>query len=117
VSFALDPEDSERLGAEWLESRIEHPLEIEDSPFRDIGRSMSLYLEQLHPDGINRVVTVVIPEFIVAKRRHQFLHGQTPLILKRHLLFEPGVVVVSVPYHIDSSPQQQQGGTPTAHAR
>jgi hypothetical protein len=47
------------------------------------------------------VVTIVIPEFVTAKQRHRLLHGQTALIVKRHLLFEPGVVAVSVPYHIN----------------
>jgi hypothetical protein len=49
------------------------------------------------------VVTVIIPEFIVAKKRHQILHGQTALIVKRHLLFETGVVVASVPYHVEEA--------------
>ena len=47
------------------------------------------------------MVTVVIPEFIVSKVRHQTLHGQTALLVKRHLLFEEGVAVASVPYHLD----------------
>jgi hypothetical protein len=50
---------------------------------------------------------VVIPEFIVSKRRHQFLHGQTALIIKGHLLFEPGVVAVSVPYHLEEPEQAE----------
>ena len=50
--------------------------------------------------GIDRVVTVILPEFVVEKRRHQILHGQTALLVKRHLLFETGVVVASVPYHL-----------------
>jgi hypothetical protein len=45
-------------------------------------------------------VTVIIPEFVVQKTRHQLLHGQTALIVKRHLLFERGVVLASVPYHL-----------------
>jgi hypothetical protein len=105
VSFALDPEESEQLANHWLEADIPHPLEIEDSPFRDIGRSLRGYLREYNADGVNRVITVVIPEFIVSKRRHQFLHGQTALIIKSHLLFEPGVVAVSVPYHLEESEQ------------
>jgi hypothetical protein len=100
VSFVLDPAESQRIANDWLDARIPHPLEIEDSPFRDIGRSLRSYVRQFEPDGINRLVTVVIPEYILSKRWHQFLHGQTALIIKRHLLFEPGVVVVSVPYHL-----------------
>ena len=100
VSFGLDPEATEKLGNDWLHARIPHPLEIEDSPYRDIGRSLTSYIKQFEADGLHRVVTVVLPEFVVEKRRHQILHGQTALIVKRHLLFEKGVVAASVPYHV-----------------
>jgi amino acid transporter len=100
VSFGLDPEETERLGDRWLEARVPHPLEIEESPYRDLGESVGRYIQRFSPDGVNRVVTVVIPEFIVAKQRHQLLHGHTALIVKRRMLFESGVVVVSVPYHL-----------------
>lgn len=100
VSFG--EEGSEDLGNDWLRSEVPHPLELEASPFRDIGSSLSAYIRQdeLNPDGVRNVVTVVLPEFVVSKKRHQILHGQTALIVKRHLLFEPGVVTVSVPYHL-----------------
>lgn len=101
VSFGLDPQQVEHLGDEWLRERIPHPLEIDDAPFRDIGGSLVNYIRPFKADGVRRVVTIVIPEFVTAKRRHRLLHGQTALIVKRHLLFEPGVVVVSVPYHIN----------------
>jgi amino acid transporter len=100
VSFGLDPEETEQLGNRWLEARVPHPLEIEESPYRDLGESVVRYIKRFSPDGVDRVVTVVIPEFIVAKQRHQVLHGHTALIVKRRLLFEKGVVVVSVPYHL-----------------
>jgi hypothetical protein len=100
VSFGLDPEETEQLGDRWLEARVPHPLEIEESPYRDLGESVVRYIKRFSPDGVDRVVTVVIPEFIVAKQRHQVLHGHTALIVKRRLLFEKGVVVVSVPYHL-----------------
>ena len=102
VNFGLDPEASEELGNEWLAAGIPHPLEIEDSPFRDIGRSLGGYIRRnFRPDGVHRTVTVVIPEFVVKTRRHQILHGQTALVVKRHLLFERGVAVASVPYPLE----------------
>ena len=105
LSFGLDPVATTRLADAWLADRIPVPLEIQESPFRDIGRSLAEYVEQFDPDGRDRVVTVVIPEFVVRKLRHQFLHGQTALLVKRHLLFQRGVVVASVPYPLeDRSP-------------
>jgi amino acid transporter len=103
VTFGLDPDATQRLGDDWLRDRIPHPLVIEDSPFRDIALSLLQYLRQFQPDGLDRVVTVVLPEFIVTKRRHQILHNQTALLVKRRLLFEPGIVTVSVPYHLSES--------------
>jgi amino acid transporter len=100
VSFGLDPKETEALMYQWLEADLGIPLEIEDSPFRDIGRSLTSYVRRLRPNGRDRCVTVIIPEFIVSKAHHHFLHGQTALLVKRHLLFERGVVVASVPYHL-----------------
>jgi amino acid transporter len=97
---SLHPEETGTLMEKWIDAGIPHPLEIEESPFREIGTSLVQYVRRFHPDGVNRVVTVVIPEFVVPKRRHQILHGQTALVVKRHLLFEEGVVAVSVPYHL-----------------
>ncbi|MGH2731253.1 MAG: APC family permease [Actinomycetota bacterium] len=101
VTFGLDPATTEELGDQWLRERVPVPLEIEDSPFRDIGRSLTNYIRQFRPDGVDRVVTIVLPEFIVGKLRHQLLHGQSALLVKRHLLFESGVVTASVPYHLE----------------
>jgi amino acid transporter len=113
VNFGLDPEASESVGDRWLAERIPVPLEMHESPYRDMGSSLTEYVRDLRPDGVNRVVTVVIPEIVVDKVRHQFLHGQTALIVKRHLLFEPGVVVASVPYHIgEGAPRSEQTPLP-----
>jgi hypothetical protein len=99
--FGLDPLEAERVGDEWIQNRIQVPLEMEQSPFRDIGRSLLNYVRQFEPNGVDTTVTVIIPEFVVRKFRHQLLHGQTALLIKRHLLFEPGVVLASVPYHLE----------------
>jgi amino acid transporter len=101
ISFGLDPEETEQLGDLWLRDRIPHVLELEAAPFRDIGSSITHFIQEFRPDGVNRVVTVVIPEFIVGSPRHQLLHNQTALVVKRHLLFQKGVVTVSVPYHLE----------------
>lgn len=101
VSFGLDEQQTDKLVQQWASIGIPHPLEIEASPFRDIGTSLVHYLRQFKADGLERTVTVVLPEFVVKKTRHQILHNQTALIVKRRLLFERGTVVVSVPYHLE----------------
>jgi hypothetical protein len=44
-------------------------------------------------------VTVILPEYVGAHWWEHVLHNQTGLRLKAALLFRPGVVVTSVPYH------------------
>lgn len=102
VNFGLDPDGAERLGDDWLQEDIPLPLELDESPFRDIGRSTRSYVRRFKPTGYERTVTIVVPEF-VTKGRHRLLHGQTALILKRHLLLERGVAVVSVPFHLEET--------------
>jgi amino acid transporter len=103
VSFGIDPDATTKLTDDWMRAKVPAPLEVEASPYRDIGLSLVRYLQRFNADGKDRVVTVVLPEFVVSKFRHQLLHGQTALLVKRHLLFEPGVVVASVPYHLEDA--------------
>ena len=49
------------------------------------------------------VVTVFIPEYVVGKWWEHLLHNQSALRLKGRLLFEPGVMVTSVPWQLSSS--------------
>jgi len=49
------------------------------------------------------VVTVFIPEYVVGKWWEHLLHNQSALRLKGRLLFEPQVMVTSVPWQLSSS--------------
>ncbi|MGH3568252.1 MAG: DNA-binding protein, partial [Pseudonocardia sp.] len=49
------------------------------------------------------VVTVFIPEYVVGHWWETILHNQSALRLKTRLLFQPGVMVTSVPWQLASS--------------
>jgi hypothetical protein len=49
------------------------------------------------------LVTVYVPEYVVGHWWEQLLHNQSALRLKTRLLFAPGVMVVSVPWQLESS--------------
>ena len=76
------------------------PLEVIDSPYRDLDWPVLDYIRARTVDG-ETIVTVVLPEFIVEKWWHNLLHNQTASTLKRAFLAEPGVVVTNVPYRLD----------------
>jgi hypothetical protein len=48
------------------------------------------------------VISIVIPEYVVAHWWEALLHNQTALRLKGRLLFEPSVAVTSVPWMLEA---------------
>jgi hypothetical protein len=74
------------------------PLDLSDAPFRDIGTPLLAYLRELTVEP-GTVVNVVIPE-VVVRGWVRLLHNQRALYLKRLLLFEPHVILSSVPYQL-----------------
>jgi hypothetical protein len=53
-----------------------------------------------------------VPEYVVGRWWEQLLHNQSALRLKTRLLFEPGVMVTSVPWQLRSSTRLQQPSAP-----
>ena len=106
VFFSTDPGTEQELSRAWIDWRMGVPLSIVDAPFRDLSEPM---LEEVrrYTGREGTVVTVILPELVVAHWWEQLLHGQSALFFKRLLLFEPGVVVTSVPFHVSRSIQEQ----------
>src|SRR5262249_13980091 len=100
VSVAYDPEQRNRLDAQWARFEIDVPLDVIDSPYREINRPVLEYVERLDERGSSDVVTVVIPEPGVRGGCQQSLHTKTALGLKARLLSREGTVVTSVPAHV-----------------
>jgi hypothetical protein len=103
VTVNVDDADTRRIQAEWESRDIAVPLTIIDSPYREITRPLIDYVKSLRSDSPRDVVTVFIPEYVVGKWFENFLHNQSALRLKGRLLYEPGVMVVSVPWQLQSS--------------
>jgi hypothetical protein len=99
VFFSTDRGDEQVLAGAWIDWRMGVPLAIVDAPFRDLSEPM---LEEVrrYTAREGTIVTVVLPELVVAHWWEQLLHGQSALFFKRLLLFEPAVVVTSVPFHV-----------------
>ena len=101
VTFNIDDEETDKIMREWAGVSVDTPLEILDSPYREVTQPLVRLVRQIRAGSSDTVVTVILPEFVVSKWYHQFLHNQTALGIKGALLFEPGVVVTSVPYHLE----------------
>jgi hypothetical protein len=99
VFFAFDSEEAAHLRASWEERDMPVPLEIEEAPFRDIGDPLLAYVRTVAADP-DAVAVVVMPE-LVFSGLSRTLHNQRALYIKRLLLFEPHVILTSVPYRLD----------------
>ncbi len=99
VFFALDPSEVEEIQRQWEERRMPIALDIVEAPFRDLTVPILTEVRRVtqRPDS---VCAVIVPELVVKKWWHNFLHNQRALFIKRLLLFEPRVILSSVPYQL-----------------
>jgi amino acid transporter len=103
VLVDADAVSTARILEEWDERRIDVPLKVLYSPYREIIRPIVEYTRSIRDANPRGVVAVYIPEYVVGRWWEQVLHNQTALRLKGRLLFTPGVMVTSVPYQLHSS--------------
>jgi hypothetical protein len=97
--MVMDPEDTVGVVEDWHDRGMDVPLVMVEAPFRDITDPLLREIRR-HSERPDTVVTVVLPELVPSHWWEQFLHGQTGLFIKRLLLFEPSVVLTSVPFHL-----------------
>ncbi|MBB5872409.1 amino acid transporter [Allocatelliglobosispora scoriae] len=103
LTVNVDIADTRNIQAEWDRRGVSVPLTIIDSPYREITRPIINYVKSLRQDKPRDVVTVYIPEYVVGHWWENILHNQSALRIKGRLLFEPGVMVTSVPWQLTSS--------------
>jgi amino acid transporter len=96
--FSFEEDDEERMRREWERVPLDLPLEIVEAPYRDVGKPLLAHLRKITADP-EAVAVVVMPELIV-RGTDRLLHNQRALYVKRLLLFEPRVILTSVPYQL-----------------
>jgi amino acid transporter len=103
LTVNVDAADTRRLQEQWDRRDLPVPLTVVDSPYREITRPVLDYVRGIRTSSPRDVVTVYVPEYVVGHWWEQLLHNQSALRLKTRLLFQPGVMVTSVPYQLRSS--------------
>ncbi|MER7130852.1 APC family permease [Streptosporangium saharense] len=114
VTVGVEGEEARALQEEWERRGIPVPLKMLDSPYREITRPILEYVKSLRRRSPRDVVTVYIPEYVVGRWWEHLLHNQSALRLKGRLLFQPGVMVTSVPWQLHSSDRLRGRPEPAA---
>ncbi len=87
-------------------------LEIVNSPYRLLVEPLVGYIRHVAARRQpNEVITVVVPQFVPRRQWHNALHAQTAMMLRLALVFEPGIVITSVPYQVGGG-DGPEGGQP-----
>jgi amino acid transporter len=103
VTVNVDTQDTRAIQAEWERRGVPVPLTVVDSPYREITGPIVDFVKSVRRNSPRDVVTVFIPEYVVGKWWEHLLHNQSALRIKTRLLFEPGVMVTSVPWQLAST--------------
>ena len=98
VYFAEGDDEAGTIEHDWRRFPTGLPLEIVEAPYRDVGTPLLTYLRTITADP-EAVAVVVMPELVV-RGTDRLLHNQRALYLKRLLLFEPRVILTSVPFQL-----------------
>ena len=77
-------------------------LVILDSPYRLLHEPLMDYIAELARNRqSNETITVVVPEFVPARRWQNLMHTQAALTLRFAFRTVPGVVIMDVPYQVN----------------
>ncbi len=106
LTVNVEDDDTQALLAEWERHDLPVALTVVESPYREVTSPVLDYIRSLRRDRPSDVVSVFIPEYVVGHWWEQLLHNQSALRLKGRLLFQPGVMVTSVPWQLESSDRQ-----------
>lgn len=96
-----DEDEIEQMRKQWNALSTDIPLVIIESPYRSLIGPLLSYIDEIDKQRPDDVITVVLPEFVARHWWEQILHNQSALRIKAALLFRPGTVVTSVPYHLE----------------
>lgn len=92
-------EATAKLKKLYQQMHLDIPLVIEDAPYRNVNEMIVQHVEEAQKNLKKKEsVTVILPQFVMKKKRFHTLHNQTSMQLKLQLSKKRNVSVVSVPY-------------------
>jgi hypothetical protein len=101
VHVSTDPVLTEKLQKKWLIWNPGVELIVLRSPYRSVFDPLIDYIKKTDKEkSDNEVITILIPEFVVKKWWHGFMHNQTGLLLQNLLVLSSDIVVTTIPYHL-----------------
>ncbi len=103
VHVSIDEAATQQLERDWIEQNIKVPLNVIESPYRDISAPLAKYIKSRRETHGAEVVTVYTPQYIVGHWWENLLHNHKARRIRQKLSLVHGVVIALVPWLLDSS--------------
>jgi amino acid transporter len=103
LTVNVDDADTRALQADWERYDIPVPLTVVESPYREITRPVLDYVKAIRRESPRELVVVFVPQYVVGHWWENVLHNQSALRLRARLQFQPGVMITTVPWQLESS--------------
>jgi amino acid transporter len=103
LTVNVDDAETRGLQADWERYDIPVPLTVLESPYREITRPVVDYVKAIRRDSPRELVVVFVPQYVVGHWWENVLHNQSALRLRTRLQFQPGVMITTVPWQLESS--------------
>ena len=103
VHVSIDDAATEQLEKDWVVQNIKVPLNVLESPYRDISAPLAKYIKARREEHGSEVVTVYTPQYIVGHWWENLLHNHKARRIRHKLSLVHGVVIALVPWLLDSS--------------
>lgn len=112
LTVNVDDADTRQLQADWERFDIPVPLTVLESPYREITRPVLDFVKSIRRDSPRELVVVFVPQYVVGHWWENVLHNQSALRLRARLQFQPGVMITTVPWQLESSLGREEGDGP-----
>jgi len=103
LTVNVDDAETRGLQADWERYDIPVPLTVLESPYREITRPVVDYVRAIRRQSPRELVVVFVPQYVVGHWWENVLHNQSALRLRARLQFQPGVMITTVPWQLESS--------------
>ncbi|MCA0146871.1 APC family permease [Blastococcus sp. LR1] len=108
LTVNVDDAETRALQTQWERYDIPVPLTVLESPYREITRPVLDYVMGIRRDSPRELVVVFVPQYVVGHWWENILHNQSALRLRARLQFQPGVMITTVPWQLESSIGQDE---------
>jgi amino acid transporter len=98
IAVAGNEQEREQIERQWTDWSCGVPIHVIVDKHRSLVRSVLRYVDSI--DDTDAVVTVLIPEILPRKRRHEILHNQRGRLLAAVLKARTDVIVATLPFKL-----------------